>query len=42
MRSADKNFGAEGPLVIAGEGLECSWLEDVPGSSDESLSSLYL
>ena len=31
MRFTD-NFGAEGPLVNAGEGLECSRLEDLLGS----------
>ena len=35
MRCADKDFGAERPLVTTGERLECSRLEDFPGSSEE-------
>ena len=33
MRCADKDFGAERPLVTTGERLECSQLEDFPGFS---------
>ena len=28
MRCADKDFGAERPLIMTGERLECSWLKD--------------
>ena len=35
MRCADKDFGAERPLVTTGEKLEYSQLEDFPGSSEE-------
>ena len=35
--SCRQKLGAEGPLIIAGGRLECSWLEDLPDSSEKKM-----